>query len=149
MSEVFGLVCLRCKKTYEIPKTDMMIPGYTRYSYCEDCLREGIRLLRARDESEELMQPFYVITTPIGNLQTYKGQPMAFKKRIIAKLQIQETERLMQKNGFGELCGILSIRPMTLEECGKPKYYFRWMDKTVGEIKDEGKDDEVTECNTF
>ena len=37
------------------------------------------------------------------------------------------------------------VRPMTLEECGKPKYYFRWMDKTVGEIKDEEKDDEVTE----
>ena len=136
MGEAFSLKCLRCGKTYGIPETDMRILGYTKYTYCEDCIREGLRLLKARDEAEELKEPFYVIDTPMGQIQKYKGQPMAFKKRIVAEWQIQETERLMRKNGFGGWCGYMFIRPMTLEQCGKPKSYFKWMDKTLGEMED-------------
>lgn len=141
MGEAMGFCCLRCKKTYGIPKTDMNIIGYTKYSYCEDCLREGIKLLEAKDEAEELKQPFYVIDTPMGQIQTYKGRPMAFKKHIVAEWQIQETERLMRKNGFGGWCGYMFVRPMTLETCGKKKYDFEWMDKTIGdkERKDNDK----------
>lgn len=137
MSDVIGLKCLRCGKTYAIPESDMLIVGYTKYSYCEDCLREGLHLLRAKDEAEELKQPFYVIDTPMGQIQTYKGQPMAFKKHIVAEWQIQETERLMRQNGFGSWCGYMFIRPLTLEQCGKPKNHFVWMDKTVGEMDDD------------
>lgn len=137
MADVFSMKCLRCGKTYGIPETDMRIIGYTKYSYCEDCVREGIRLLMARDKAEELKQPFYVIDTPMGKIQTYKGMPMAFKKEIVAEWQIQETERLMRKNGFQYLCGIMFVRPMTLEQCGKPKNHFLWMDKTVGEMEEE------------
>lgn len=137
MSKAISLKCLRCGKTYGVPETDMAIIGYTKYSYCEDCLREGLRLLDAKDEMEELRQPFYVIDTPMGQIQTYKGRPMAFKKRIVAEWQIQETERLMRKNGFAGWCGYMFIRPMTLERCGKPKNHFKWMDKTVGEMDDE------------
>ena len=136
MGEAFSLKCRRCGKTYGIPETDMRILGYTKYTYCEDCIREGLRLLKARDEAEELKEPFYVIDTPMGQIQKYKGQPMAFKKRIVAEWQIQETERLMRKNGFGGWCGYMFIRPMTLEQCGKPKNYFKWMDKTLGEMED-------------
>ena len=135
--DVFSLKCLRCGKTYGIPETDMRILGYTKYSYCDDCLHEGIKLLNDRDEAEELKQPFYVIDTPIGKPQTYNGQVMAFKKRIVAEWQIQETERLMRKNGFGSFCGIMFVRPMTLEKCGKSKNSFKWMDKTLGEMKDD------------
>ena len=146
MSDVFGLVCLRCGKSYGIPKTDMEIIGYTKYSYCEDCLREGLKLLKARDEAEELKQPFYVIDTPMGQIQTYKGQPMAFKKHIVAEWQIQETERLMRKNGFGGWCGYMFIRPLTLEQCGKDKHHFVWMDETIGEIEErEKKNEEVAD----
>lgn len=136
MGEVFSLKCLRCGKTYGIPETDMRILGYTKYTYCEDCIREGLRLLQARDEEEELREPFYVIDTPMGMIQKYKGQPMAFKKRIVAERQIQETNRLMRKNGFGGWCGYMFIRPMTLEKCGKPKNHFIWMEKTLGEMED-------------
>lgn len=137
MSDVMSLKCLRCGKTYGVPKTDMMIIGYTKYTYCEDCLREGLRLLEARDEAEELRQPFYVIDTPMGQVQEYKGRPMAFKKQIAAEWQLQETERLMRKNGFGGWCGYMFIRPMTLEKCGKPKNHFYWMDETLGEMEDD------------
>lgn len=139
MSDTFSLVCLRCGKSYGIPKTDMGIIGYTKYSYCEDCLREGLKLLKARDEAEELKQPFYVIDTPMGQIQTYKGQPMAFKKRIVAEWQLQETERLMRQNGFGNWCGYMFIRPLTLEQCGKGKHHFVWMDETIGEITERGR----------
>lgn len=137
MKEVCALKCLRCGATYSIPESDMSIIGYTKYSYCEDCIRDGLKLLKARDEAEELKQPFYVIDTPMGQIQTYKGMPMAFKKHIVAEWQIQETERLMRQNGFGGWCGYMFIRPMTLERCGKPKSHFIWMEKTVGEIKEE------------
>ena len=71
MSETKGMKCLRCGKTFGIPETDMMIIGYTKYSYCEDCLREGLKLLADRDKAEELRQPFYVIDTPMKKIQTY------------------------------------------------------------------------------
>ena len=141
MSDVFSLKCLRCGKTYGIPETDMGVLGYTKYSYCEDCLREGLKLLRARDSAEELKQPFYVIDTPMGQIQKYNGMPMAFKKKIVAEWQIQETERLMRKNGFSNLCGIMFVRPMTLEKCGKSKNRFMWLDKTIGEMEEDDRFD--------
>ena len=100
-------------------------------------MREGLKLLKARDEAEELKQPFYVIDTPMGQIQTYQGRPMAFKKYIVAEWQIQETEQLMRKNGFGGWCGYMFIRPITLETCGKKKHDFIWMDETIGECEDK------------
>lgn len=140
MSDVAGMRCLRCNKTYGIPRTDMMILGYTKYSYCEDCLRDALYLLKAKDEAEELRQPFYVIDTPMGQIQEHKGRPMAFKKKIVAEWQLQETERLMRKNGFGGWCGYMFVRTLTLERCGKSKNDFIWMDKTLGETDDEEVD---------
>ena len=91
-------------------------------------------------QTEELRQPFYVIATEMGALQEYEGRPMAFKKRYTAECQIEETERLMRKNGFKHLCGTMYIKPMTLEKCGKSKYHFCWLDKTIGELhRDVGK----------
>lgn len=142
MSDVRSLKCLRCGKTYGVPETDMLIIGYTKYTYCEDCLREGLKLLQARDEAEELKQPFYVIDTPMGQIQTYKNRPMAFKKKIVAEWQIQETEMLMRKNGFSGWCGYMFIRPMTLEKCGKSKYDFIWLDDTIGNIERKESDEE-------
>lgn len=142
MNDVRSIKCLRCGKTYGVPETDMLIIGYTKYTYCEDCLREGLKLLQARDEAEELKQPFYVIDTPMGQIQTYKNRPMAFKKKIVAEWQIQETEMLMRKNGLSCWCGYMFIRPMTLEKCGKSKYDFIWLDDTIGNIERKESDGE-------
>lgn len=141
MADTFSLKCLRCGGTYGMSDTDMRILGYTKYSYCEDCLREGLRLLKARDEAEELREPFYVITTPMGKPQVYNGRILAFRKRIIAEWQIQETERLMRKNGFEGMCGIMYIDAWTLERCGRSKHDFIWMDKTVGEMSEAEDND--------
>lgn len=137
MSKAVGMKCLRCGKTFGVPETDMMMIGYTKYTYCEDCLREGLKLLEVKDEAEELKQPFYVIDTPMGQMQTYKGRIIAFKQKYHAEKQIKETEQLMRKNGFGNWCGYMFIRPLTLEECGKSKYDFIWLDKTIGELERE------------
>ena len=40
-------VCLLCKKPAVTFSTDDDIP-YTNYSYCEDCLRKGLKLLKAQ-----------------------------------------------------------------------------------------------------
>lgn len=129
--------CLRCGASFGMSETDMDIIGYTKYSYCENCLRDGLKLLSAKDEAEELKQPFYVIDTPMGQIQTYKNKPMAFMKKYTAEMQLKETERIMRKNGFGGWCGYMFIRPLTLEECGKPKHHFIWMDKTMKDLERE------------
>ena len=41
-------VCLLCKKPAVTFSTDDDIP-YTNYSYCEDCLRKGLKLLKAQE----------------------------------------------------------------------------------------------------
>lgn len=142
MSKTLRMYCLRCKATYGIPETDMSIIGYTKYTYCEDCLRKAIRLLTTKDEAEELREPFYVIDTPMGQKQTYKGKVMAFKKKTDAEYQLQETEMLMRKNGFGGWCGYMFVRPITLEGSGTKKTDYIWMD-TISHMKKEGDNDKV------
>ena len=47
-------VCLRCgEHAISIP---FGLDGisYTHYSYCKNCLRKGIKLLKAKDEADEL-----------------------------------------------------------------------------------------------
>ena len=45
-------ICLRCKKPAVTFSTDDDIP-YTNYSYCEDCLRKGLKLLKAQEEPKQ------------------------------------------------------------------------------------------------
>lgn len=42
-------VCLLCKKPAVTFNTEDDIP-YTNYSYCEDCLRKGLKLLKEQNE---------------------------------------------------------------------------------------------------
>ena len=50
----FHLKCLLCKGDVGVYSTHTMEQvGYTNYSYCEDCLRKGLKLLRA-DKQEEI-----------------------------------------------------------------------------------------------
>lgn len=48
-----GLICLRCKKATTYSKRTFREISYTHYSYCEECLREGLKLLREKDKGEE------------------------------------------------------------------------------------------------
>ena len=42
------LVCLRCGKEQAFSIHSMQEMGYTRYSYCEDCIRKGIHTLKKK-----------------------------------------------------------------------------------------------------
>ena len=39
------LICIRCKKDIPLTMRTFHEISYTHYSYCEDCLREGLKLL--------------------------------------------------------------------------------------------------------
>lgn len=49
-----GLICLRCKTPYEYTWDAFGQMSYTNYSYCENCLREGLRLLREKDNGNSV-----------------------------------------------------------------------------------------------
>lgn len=44
-TDTMPLICLRCKKDIPLTLGTMEEVSYTHYSYCEDCLREGLKLL--------------------------------------------------------------------------------------------------------
>ena len=48
--KTIGLECLRCKQTYEYSWDMMDEISYTMYSYCPDCIRKGIQLLKSQDK---------------------------------------------------------------------------------------------------
>ena len=52
--DIMPLICLRCKKDIPLTIRTMEEISYTHYSYCEDCLREGLRLLKAKDKEREM-----------------------------------------------------------------------------------------------
>ena len=48
--KICGLKCLRCKQTYDYSWDTMDEISYTMYSYCPDCIRKGILLLKLQDK---------------------------------------------------------------------------------------------------
>lgn len=44
------LICLRCKKDIPLSMPTFKEVSYTHYSYCEDCLRKGLKALKSWDE---------------------------------------------------------------------------------------------------
>ena len=51
--KTIGLECLRCKQTYDYSWDTMDEISYTMYSYCPDCIRKGIQLLKSQDKEGE------------------------------------------------------------------------------------------------
>lgn len=47
--KIMYLECLRCKKEIPLSYGAMEEVSYTHYSYCEDCLRQGLKLLKEQD----------------------------------------------------------------------------------------------------
>lgn len=44
---IMPLKCLNCKKDIPLPWGIVKEISYTHYSYCEECLRKGLKALRA------------------------------------------------------------------------------------------------------
>ena len=54
------LICLRCKKDISLSMPTFKEISYTHYSYCEDCLREGLKALKSWERySDELWKKAY------------------------------------------------------------------------------------------
>lgn len=50
----FSLICLRCRKPVgDYSQHTMDQIGYTKYSYCDDCLRESLRPSKERDKERK------------------------------------------------------------------------------------------------
>lgn len=47
---IMPLICLRCKKDIPLSEEVMKEVSYTHYSYCEDCLRKGLKALNSWDK---------------------------------------------------------------------------------------------------
>ena len=47
---IMPLTCLRCKKDIPLSYGAMKEVSYTHYSYCEDCLRKGLKSLKAWED---------------------------------------------------------------------------------------------------
>ena len=48
-NDIMPLICLRCKKDIPLTLRTFEEISYTHYSYCEDCLREGVRKLESEN----------------------------------------------------------------------------------------------------
>lgn len=44
------LICIRCRKPIPLSEETFKEISYTHYSYCEECLRKGLKALRSWDE---------------------------------------------------------------------------------------------------
>ena len=58
MSEpkIMPLECLRCRKYIPLTYPTFKEISYTHYPYCEDCLREGLKLLKAQDDKNGVIR---------------------------------------------------------------------------------------------
>lgn len=133
---IFHLQCLRCKKSYDLSEEAMNEIGYTKYSYCDDCLREGLKLLKWDDEKKAGDIPYYVIVAGLGKPQTYHGMVMAWKDRRMAQRQIEETEALMRQHGHGGLCGLMIVAEHTPNEHWREPGELYWMKGLMSEEKE-------------
>ena len=52
---IMHLRCLRCGKAFSMSQDAMAQVGYTKYSYCEKCLRLGLNKLRGDGQDEYLI----------------------------------------------------------------------------------------------
>ena len=52
---IMHLRCLRCGEAFSMSQDAMAQVGYTKYSYCEKCLRLGLDKLRADGQDEYLI----------------------------------------------------------------------------------------------
>lgn len=75
--DIMPLICLRCKKDIPLTVRTMEEISYTHYSYCEDCLREGLRLLKAKDKEKEMP------IKPVDEIpQTLAEKRQSYRERI-------------------------------------------------------------------
>jgi hypothetical protein len=63
---IMPLICLRCKKYIPLTVPTFREISYTHYSYCEECLRAGLRALRYLEAENEKTRIRREFETPEG-----------------------------------------------------------------------------------
>ena len=63
---IMPLICLRCKKDIPLTVPTFREISYTHYSYCEECLRAGLRALRYQEAENEKTRIRREFETPEG-----------------------------------------------------------------------------------
>ena len=63
---IMPLICLRCKKDIPLTVPTFREISYTHYSYCEECLRAGLRALRYQEAENEKARIRREFETPEG-----------------------------------------------------------------------------------
>ena len=48
-NDIMPLICIKCKKVIPLTLKTFKELSYTHYSYCEDCLRKGLKALKEWD----------------------------------------------------------------------------------------------------
>lgn len=106
---IMHLRCLRCGESFDISEDAMKEVGYTKYSYCEECLRAGLKQLKENDEEERRK----IIDKMIEDY--YTEQEKIMEK--IAKDIEMETGRAQNPMTIPmPICPIAVVRPLTKEE---------------------------------
>ena len=64
--DIMPLICMRCKKYIPLTVPTFREISYTHYSYCEECLRAGLRALRYQEAENEKARIRREFETPEG-----------------------------------------------------------------------------------
>ena len=72
------LRCLRCGEAFSMSQDAMAQVGYTKYSYCEKCLRLGLNKLRG-DEQDEYFIGIKKLAARLKTLDDCDEKELAYK----------------------------------------------------------------------
>lgn len=136
------LVCLRCGKKMPMKLSTVLSLQPTHYSYCEDCLKQGLKLLEETDKEKRLLEPFFIIMVGFKPQKDKDGKIYAFRSEELALRQIRESERLMAKHGFSHLIGSIYGMETCLDEAlanGYKESSFHFMENTLKEEAEKGE----------
>lgn len=98
-----NLRCLRCGEAFSMSQDAMAQVGYTKYSYCEKCLRLGLNKLRGAGQDEYLIDIKKELAARLKTLDDCDGKELAYKTgwndAIMALIENRQIEANSNKGG--------------------------------------------------
>ena len=76
---IMHLRCLRCGEAFSMSQDAMAQVGYTKYSYCEKCLRLGLNKLRGAGQDEYLIDIKKELAARLKPLDGFDEKEIAYK----------------------------------------------------------------------
>lgn len=144
--DVMPLICLRCKKDIPLTMRTFEEVSYTHYSYCEDCLRKGLKALRAWDKlykqiydhhyeilrmedgerkRAKLSLSNWILDTMTGEIDPeYKENEMSIKPVEEIPMTLQEQRQSYRERIRQDICYAITNRISTFEFDGDYNYKY-------------------------